>query len=270
MLSPEGSYLETPFYDLRLTPQVFPAERPPPTYAEYDLFCMRTRMRPYLGDMRIIFRPVPDSTDADIKRDKIIGQLVDKVSDYIIVEPDRVAQLQQALDSILKDNPKYCLLVSGRAPLGVSEGWWRQQWRNYKPPTEYKSIQDAKGNWMVDLSEHDDYGQRYDDLLVDYAQILQQRWRDNWSKTAWTEPTSDTKWHCMPNLRILHEIAKSTDKLLQVGDYINVPAGVSLKLPTLEGSVMVGYVPKEEITDDVVSYESMQQGKSVKAISLLC
>lgn len=247
-----GTYLPTPFTRSRVTLEQLPVRLPDPTYEEYQLFCLRTRLLPLIYPLDITFSYLQGDTVDTMQ--VVFSQ---GGEDYQL-SPERILKYSKYIDTIIRSNPGYCLLRLP-VPAGVSKSWWESKVYKLSLDDKYSPIWTDEG-WLITLDKLE-YADIYHDLMLECINKISDEWSTKINN--WTEYDTSSKW-MRADERITYEIAKNTN-VVKVGNYINIPADYEVKVGELKGIAVGSRTPMSEKIDGV-TYQEIDRGQSYKVL----
>lgn len=201
-----GTYLETPFYSVRVLLSELPSnpEIPEPNFTDYQLFCLRTRLQVLMrsplegGDgtpTRSAIRPLTikfyylKRLDDDAKTDSLAAVVYTPENKRHMMTTMEAKTWQAAVDDIVVRYPTYCAFMLDPPP-NVSRSWWIARLRSAVPDYDRSLNTIFDGNTcLIDLSSKQDvkvsatdagYYPYYGKMSGDIYASLHKEWKAMW------------------------------------------------------------------------------------------
>ena len=184
--------LSTPYYRTLTSNNLFGYEdRGEFTYTPYNVFCLETRLSPFvyelLGeDINLIFKTINENNRMALKVE--IVKMVDTIrvgepvpDPELEISPELKHKIQNKVDEIVTDKINYCL-ISLNNLYKITEhkypkGWFRSVAGYIPLPDEYNPFFRPEGIYLI-FNPKSDYKTEYNRLVTVMVDTIENYWRD--------------------------------------------------------------------------------------------
>lgn len=223
----------TPYYYsvLNISPEGC-TEQEANNYNEYNLFCLRTRLVPFLssqgwGHLSVTFPP--------IQRGKrmVIGLYLTNAGQKAEFLPREIEKLERKVTEITTVKPEYCILYSSDIPVYYKmkriPSAWVLSVLPYILIDEHTNPYVDGTHLYVNLSRYGDYNIRYNQMYSEISKILKDYY--SWGGVVCNDSFAQ-KWQLAPYISLGFETIDNVNQLLTDEEIRESTDGNGLYLPT--------------------------------------